>query len=95
MHKLLYTLLFALCGLVAAKDAQSSYALPISQKGYELIIKYEVSSRYYYERFLMRPTVPAWQTTRSGVTVGFGCDLGHTSKAQIRRDWQGNCTPSP
>lgn len=60
-------------GFGSARAAETS--LPVSIEGYQLILKYEVSSRAYYEKRLQRPTVPAWRTTASGVTIGFGYDL--------------------
>lgn len=57
--------------------------LPISQEAIDLIIYYEVGGRSYYEKYLSRPTVPAWQTTSSGVTIGFGFDCGYNTKTQI------------
>lgn len=64
-------------------------SLPISEKGRELIIQYEVGGRTYFEKFLAFPTVPAWQTTASGVTVGFGVDVGHMTRAQIAAAFSG------
>ena len=58
-------------------------ALPISEKGRDMIIYYEVGGKRSYERSYQKPTVPAWRTTVSGVTIGFGFDVGHNTKAQI------------
>ena len=33
--------------------------------------------------------VPASETSKSGVTIGIGYDLGYCSAAQLRRDWRG------
>ena len=74
------------CALVIG-SAKGAETLPVSVKGYNLILKYEVSSKAYYEKRLQRPTVPAWRTTSSGVTIGFGYDCGYNSRAQIVRDW--------
>jgi GH24 family phage-related lysozyme (muramidase) len=64
-------------------------ALNISQKSIDTIIYYEVGGRAYYNARLTRPIVPAWQTTASGVTVGFGMDLGHNTKEQIAKAFKG------
>lgn len=58
--------------------------LEISQKSIDTIIYYEVGGKAYYEKYLSRPTVPAWQTTASGVTIGMGFDLGYNSRDEIR-----------
>jgi len=58
--------------------------LEISQKSIDTIIYYEVGGKSYYEKYLARPTVPAWQTTSSGCTIGMGFDLGYNTKDQIR-----------
>lgn len=57
--------------------------IPVSVAARDLIIKYEVGSKQHYDAKLQRPEVPAWQTTVSGVTVGFGVDMGHMTKEQI------------
>tara|TARA_R110002110_G_scaffold9416_2_gene46304 strand:+ start:2356 stop:3522 length:1167 start_codon:yes stop_codon:yes gene_type:complete len=69
-------------------------AIPISDKAIETIIHYEVGGKSYYNQRLHRPTVPAWRTTRSGVTVGFGMDMGHMSKTQIKEAFTGILTSS-
>ncbi len=59
-------------------------AIPISQESLDLIVYYEVGgSRAVYEKYYANPTVPAWRTTVSGVTVGIGVDVGHMTKQQI------------
>ena len=74
------------CALILGTKANT---LPISKEGYNLILKYEVSSKRYYENKLQYLTVPAPRTTASGATGGFGYDCGHNSKAQIASDWKG------
>lgn len=58
-------------------------SVPVSQKAVDMIIYYEVGGKEYYESRLSKPTVPAWQTTSSGVTIGFGFDCGYNTKDQI------------
>ena len=60
-------------------------SLWVSQKAVEMIIYYECGDRSYYNKLLARPTVPAWRTTQSGVTIGIGFDTGYNSKAEIRK----------
>ena len=72
-----------------ALSIDKNLPLQISQKSVDLIIHYEVGGRSYYERLLKRPTVPAWQTTVSGVTVAFGNDVGHMNHREIQEAFQG------
>lgn len=66
-----------------------SLSLDISQKARDLIIYYEVGGKSYYESRLKSPTVPAWQTTASGVTIMFGVDVGHMTDEQIETALKG------
>lgn len=63
--------------------------LPVSQESVDMIVYYEVGGKSYYIKYLEKPTVPAWQTTSSGVTIGFGFDCGYNTKAQIRAACEG------
>jgi len=67
-------------------------ALPISDKALSTIIYYEVGGKSYYNARLHKPTVPAWRTTASGVTVGFGVDCGHMTRTQIKDAFEGILT---
>lgn len=58
----------------------------ISKKAVDFIILHEVGSRSYYERFLQKPT---WPKGESGLTIGFGADLGYTTDKQFLKDWSG------
>lgn len=71
-------------GITPLKANGVPLSLDISQEAIDLIIYYEVGGKSYYEKYLSKPTVPAWQTTVSGVTVMFGNDLGHMTKDQIK-----------
>jgi hypothetical protein len=65
-------------------------AVPVSYEARDLIIQYEVGGgRSYYDAHLARPTVPAWQTTQSGVTVGIGVDVGQMTREQVARAFSG------
>ena len=55
-----------------------------SKKSIDLLIFAEVSSKAYYEKFLIHPT---WPGGESGVTIGIGADLGQMSKDVIISDW--------
>lgn len=58
----------------------------IAEQAYNLIVRYEVSSKEYYEKKLQRPL---WPGGDSGVTIGIGYDLGYTSASAFREDWNG------
>jgi|694.fasta_scaffold02942_12 hypothetical protein len=58
----------------------------ISKKASDFIILHEVGSKSYYERFLQKPTYPKGE---SGLTVGFGYDLGYQTEKQFLKDWSG------
>jgi hypothetical protein len=62
----------------------------ISDRAFDLILKYEVSSRVYYDRYLSKPT---WPGLTSGVTIGIGYDLGYNTSAQFSRDWPRHLMP--
>jgi GH24 family phage-related lysozyme (muramidase) len=96
---LLFVVLFgALVGRSQGGDLEDKYGIPmveddlaldVSQKARDLIIYYEVGGKSYYESRLQRPTVPAWRTTASGVTVMFGVDVGHMTDDQIETAMKG------
>ena len=68
------------------KEHQFEYALKVSQKGLDLIVKYEISSKNYYKKFLSHPV---WPGGSSGITIGIGYDLGYNTAGRIIKDWQG------
>lgn len=65
--------------------------ITISKKSLEKIIEFEVSSKAYYEKRLMRPM---WPGGSSGITIGIGYDLAHHTPSQIRIDWFNNASPN-
>lgn len=70
-------------------SVDSSLSLNISQKAVDLIIYYEVGGKSQYERAYKKPIVPAWQTTQSGLTLGFGYDCGYNTPSQIQKAFDG------
>jgi GH24 family phage-related lysozyme (muramidase) len=58
----------------------------ISKKSLEMIIQHEIGGRAYYEKKLQ---APIWAGGESGVTIGFGFDMGYTSEKQFMLDWSG------
>ena len=57
----------------------------ISKKSIDFIIQHEVGGRAYYEKALQKPTYPGGE---SGVTIGFGYDLGYNTEKQFLADWK-------
>lgn len=64
---------------------ESNVKVGVSDKAYDLILKYEVGGgENYYNKALKRPTYPGGQ---SGVTIGIGYDLGYNTSTQFKNDW--------
>ena len=55
----------------------------LSEKGIQRIINWETGGESYYDRN------PEWPGEASGITIGVGWDLGHTSVAETTRSWRG------
>jgi GH24 family phage-related lysozyme (muramidase) len=87
LDRVLVVFIVIVVGLIMGR-AQAA-TLPVSEDGFDLITHYEVGGQSYYNKRLMRPTVPAPRTTRSGVTVGMGYDCGWNTKSQIRESCEG------
>ncbi|MEM1207368.1 MAG: hypothetical protein AAGN66_29305 [Acidobacteriota bacterium] len=60
--------------------------LTVSRGSLDALVRFEISSFAHYERKLSNPI---WPGAQSGVTIGIGYDLGHTSAARVERDWRG------
>lgn len=69
----------------SSKNSQKKNLHSLSPKSLDLILKYEVGSKEYYDKFLDHPT---WPKAASGVTIGIGYDLGYNSEETIRKDWE-------
>jgi hypothetical protein len=66
--------------------------IAISEKAYNLILKYEVGGGFsYYNKALKNPTYPGGA---SGVTIGIGYDLGYNTKSQFASDWKHLLSPT-
>jgi len=64
--------------------------LRLSKDAVEHIVKFETGGRSYYEKMYQRPQWPGYA---SGVTIGFGYDVGYNTKEQIQADWAGVLGP--
>lgn len=60
------------------------------QRAIDLIISFESGGRPYYEQNARNPH---WPGGESGVTIGFGFDLGYTSMHRLNQAWSGFLTP--
>ena len=60
-------------------------AARVSPRAFDLIVSYETGGRPYYEHVLKAR--PIWPQASSGVTIGFGYDLGYVTVAEVKHDW--------
>lgn len=58
----------------------------ISQRAYDGIVEFEVSSKAAYNRIYRKPE---WPAHASGITIGIGYDVGYTTVDKLRSDWSG------
>jgi hypothetical protein len=57
----------------------------ISPAAYDLIVQHETGGRSYYEKVYKGR--PVWPGAQSGITIGFGYDLGYYSSDTFKSDW--------
>ncbi|MGL4398982.1 MAG: hypothetical protein ACRCXD_03860 [Luteolibacter sp.] len=57
----------------------------VSEAGYQLIVQFETGGRPYYENVYR--SAPVWPGYSSGITIGFGFDLGYNNEAGYRLAW--------
>lgn len=57
----------------------------VSARAADLIIRHETGGKAYYRQVIKER--PVWPRGQSGVTIGFGYDLGYVELAQFRADW--------
>lgn len=69
----------------ASAVLESISASRASEKACNLIVEYETGGRAYYENHYKKR--PVWPKEASGITIGFGYDLGYVSKDEFERDW--------
>jgi hypothetical protein len=74
-------------------DELQSLVHRVSPKAYALIVRHETGGRDYYEK--VYKARPVWPAGSSGVTIGFGYDLGYQTSAEaFRADWGGLLPPA-
>ncbi|MGH0280452.1 hypothetical protein [Sinorhizobium meliloti] len=66
-------------------EAVVAPAPAVSARALDLIVEHETGGRLYYDRVIRRR--PVWPRGNSGVTIGFGYDLGYVDQAEFERDW--------
>jgi hypothetical protein len=59
--------------------------LAVSDVAFGLIVRHETGGRAFYDKVIK--TRPIWPAGESGVTIGFGYDIGYNTPADLRRDW--------
>jgi hypothetical protein len=60
-------------------------ATRVSDKAFKLIVDYETGGRAFYEQVIKQR--PIWPKEASGITIGFGYDLGYVGLEEYRSDW--------
>lgn len=58
----------------------------LSSESREAIVGYETGGKSYYNNVIKER--PIWPGGASGVTIGFGYDLGYNSKSDFKSNWQ-------
>ncbi|MDF1811142.1 MAG: peptidoglycan-binding protein [Verrucomicrobiales bacterium] len=64
----------------------------ISQQAYNLIVAFETGGKAYYEE--VYKSAPCWPGLQSGITIGFGFDLGYYTDAAFETAWAGHLSPA-
>jgi len=60
-------------------------AARVSDRAFKLIVDYETGGKPFYESIIK--SRPIWPKASSGITIGFGYDLGYVTLAEYRSDW--------
>lgn len=58
----------------------------VSASAYSLIVQHETGGRAYYEKVYRG--CPVWPGNVSGITIGFGYDLGYVEVGTFQGDWR-------
>ena len=72
-------------GLETIGGTPADAAARVSPCAAELVIRHETGGPDYYEKVVRKR--PVWPGAASGITIGFGYDLGHVTADELRRDW--------
>lgn len=60
-------------------------ATRVSTAAFDLVVRHETGGRAFYEQIIKGR--PEWPKGASGITIGFGYDLGYVGPAEFARDW--------
>lgn len=72
--------------LAAAPSAEAmAAAARVSAAAFKMIVDYETGGRAFYDTVIKKR--PIWPKGSSGITIGFGYDLGYVSLDEYQRDW--------
>lgn len=66
-------------------EAANAAANRVSATAFKLIVDYETGGRSYYDNIIKKR--PIWPKASSGITIGFGYDLGYVTADEYQRDW--------
>jgi hypothetical protein len=66
-------------------ELAATLAQKVSQTAFNLIVQHETGGQNYYER--VYGGHPEWPGGASGITIGFGYDLGYVSATEFKADW--------
>ena len=76
----------------AAPGIAAASPRPLLAEARELIVRHESGGRPYYERVIKAR--PLWPEFSSGLTIGFGFDIGYRSKGELERVWTPHLGPA-
>ncbi|OEO33123.1 hypothetical protein VW23_008140 [Devosia insulae DS-56] len=72
--------------LATAPSAEAiAAAARVSAAAFKLIVDYETGGRAFYDTVIKKR--PIWPKGSSGITIGFGYDLGYVTLDEYQRDW--------
>jgi GH24 family phage-related lysozyme (muramidase) len=73
--------------VLAAAPSQAAIeaARRVSAAAFKMIVDYETGGRAFYDNVIKQR--PIWPKGSSGITIGFGYDLGYVSLGEYERDW--------
>ncbi|MDW8123142.1 MAG: C1 family peptidase [Geminicoccaceae bacterium] len=70
----------------ALAPVRGSERRTLSPAARQLILRFESGGREYYEKVIK--SRPHWPGHASGITIGFGWDLGYHTRAELERLWR-------
>ena len=74
------------CLIEQSNTPDGKTCLTCSSVGLDWLVKFEINSEVYFNRYLKHPI---WPGGNAGVRIGIGYDVGVVTISQLRRDWAG------